>query len=120
MNDPVLFATVTPPENMDEAARKSLSQAGFARLKEENGDSPPSPRQVAREADFERYGHYPSDEVGADPRVVSALTSAGIIAAAQVELSPDGYRTLMLQTDLRPTKEQYFAALEAERAAKSG
>lgn len=56
---PLMTGTVTPPADLMAAARASLSGVGFARLMNLTGGAPPTPRQLAREADFEAYGRYP-------------------------------------------------------------
>lgn len=59
MSTPLMTGMVTPPADLMAAARASLSEAGFARLMEVTSGETPTPRQIAREADFEAYGKYP-------------------------------------------------------------
>jgi hypothetical protein len=110
---------VTPPQDMMAVARVELSEPGFARLMEVTHGEPPTPLQLAREVDFERYGVYPQERVGPDPQRLAKIGRDGVlIATALAELSWLGYRKLMLENDLRPpTPQQLCAAVEAERAA---
>jgi hypothetical protein len=54
MNAPKMFGTVTPPADMHEAARKSLTEDGYARLMTLTGGAAPTPRQLCEFADAER------------------------------------------------------------------
>lgn len=109
---------VVPPEDLMAVARVELSEDGFARLMQSTGGEAPTPEQLAREVDFERYGAYPQPAAAPDPRLAIIARDGVLIATAMAELSPEGYRRLMLENDLRaPTPQQLCAAVEAERAA---
>lgn len=114
-----LSANVTPPEDIMAVARVELSEPAFVRLMEITGGSAPTPEQLAREVDFERYGVYPPTPSGPDRRKLAQIGRDGVlIATAMSELSWEGYRKLMLANDLRaPTPQQLCEAVEAERAA---
>jgi hypothetical protein len=114
-----LNANVTPPEDIMAVARVELSEPAFARLMDITGGSAPTPEQLAREVDFERYGVYPQTPSGPDRRKLAQIGRDGVlIATAMSELSWEGYRKLMLANDLRPpTPQQLCEAVEAERAA---
>lgn len=53
---PVFIGKVTPPADLMDAARKSLSESGFAELMALTGGAIPTPRQIAEAADRETYG----------------------------------------------------------------
>lgn len=49
-----LGGTVTPPPDMIEAARLSLSEAGFNDLMNQTGHEPPTPEQLCAAVEQER------------------------------------------------------------------
>lgn len=109
---------VTPPPDLMEAARKSLSAAGFERLMQITGGAIPTPAQLCREADYERQGYYsPPDVTPAELQKI--CQEAFMIAAARAQLSDTAFKELMHSIDWRgPTPAELCAAVEKERSAK--
>lgn len=68
-----MVGRVTPPADMVEAARKSLSSAGFEALMRrlhEQGRTVPTPRELCAAVNVERYGNGDRNEL--DPEELKA------------------------------------------------
>lgn len=110
--------SVTPPADMIEAARKSLSPEGFERLMKATGGAAPTPAQLCREVELER-GTYREPEPLPPEELKRIRGEAFMIAAAKQQLSDAAFKALMHSIDWRaPTAAELAQAVDAERARK--
>jgi hypothetical protein len=103
---------VVPPDDMDAAARASLTSTSYARLKQRIGDRNPTARELAFEAEYEREGRYPGEPVDVTTALHANLQLAYeryLLAAACVVLAD--------RSVFSPTPQQVCEIVEQLRNA---